>query len=127
MTYIAPATQTPCQHGGAPWPIISRGRHAGQPRPITDIVVDALFDAKEIALKLKRQGAALIGIDIGNGLPTLQILPGPITRELIENGHAACSKRQCGRSGEQAYYWFAQTWTDDGHEVRLEWIDHVRR
>jgi hypothetical protein len=103
--------------------VITRGPNAGLPKPITDIVIDGLFAVKEIAVKLKRQQATVIGIDIGSGLPTVQIMAGRASRDLVKAGVAACHKRRIGSSGAPEYHWFARVYTDEGREVRVIWIE----
>lgn len=48
--------------------VIRHGPRAGQPRPISDIVLDGITAAREIAIRLKRNGFTIINCVVGSGL-----------------------------------------------------------
>jgi hypothetical protein len=64
-------------------PTIQRGRHAGQPRPITDIILDALTRARAAVILLKRNGHTVINVVTDSGLPTVLIQASALTAEMI--------------------------------------------
>jgi len=102
--------------------VITRGPNAGMPRPITDIVIDGIFAAKEIAVKLKRNGFTIINCIVGDGLPTVQVASCRLTAELIRN-EAACYYKHSTVGGIPERHGQFQAETDDGRQVRVVWVE----
>ncbi len=102
--------------------VITRGPNARLTRPVTDIVIDGIFAAKEIALKLKHQGATVIGCDVYGGIPTVQIVAGRFTEALLKEDVGVHWKSSTV-SGVREKHGYARVFTDDGREVRLAWVE----
>ena len=81
-------------------PRIAFGQNAGQPRPITDIVIDGLTKCRDAAIKLKRNGYTVISCITDNALPPVQIQACRKTAEMIDLG-AACYYRWRTVDGER--------------------------
>lgn len=102
--------------------VIRCGPRAGQPRPITDIVLDGLSAAKIVAIKLKRNGLTVIGATVDNGMPTVQVAACRLTAELVEHDAAAYYKHTTlGGVAERHGVFTAET--DDGRKVRVLWVE----
>lgn len=102
--------------------VIRHGPRAGQPRPITDIVLDGITAAREIAIRLKRNGFTVINCIVGSGLPTVQVAACRLTAELIAAGGAA-DFMQTTVSGTPERHFSFNTETNDGRAVRVIWVE----
>lgn len=102
-------------------PTIARGPRAGQPRPVTDIVLDGLTAAKEVAVTLKRNGFVVIGADIDGGQrPTVQVNWHPLIQEILNAGNAGYFRQTATeRFGE------FKGEGNDGTEVRIVWVEKL--
>ena len=70
-------------------PVIAQGVNAGQPRPVTDRMLDQAHLIKQVILQLKRNGFEVIGARVSIGLlPSVQVAAGHKTAELIACGKA---------------------------------------
>lgn len=102
--------------------VIRSGPRAGQPRPITDTIIDGISAAKEIAVKLKHQGATVIGVDICHGVPRVQIMAGRFTEELKRADVGALWKSRVTR-GATEEHGQAAVETNDGQKVHIVWVE----
>lgn len=100
-------------------PTISRGPRAGQERPVTDCVLDGLTAAKDVAIKLKRNGFTVIGAIVdGFNRPTIQVVRHPVVDELLAAGNAGYFYRS---ATEQHGEFKGEA--NDGSEVRVVWVE----
>lgn len=102
--------------------VIRSGPRAGMPRPISDTIIDGITAAREIAIKLKRQGATVIGVDVGDGRPAVQIVAGRLTQDLQEHDIGVVWKTSTVR-GLPERHGQAKVQTDDGREVLIVWVE----
>jgi len=104
-------------------PTIAYGHRRGQPRPVTDIALDGLTAAREVAIRLKRNGFTVIGAVVGDAVPTVQVAAGPATTEMIDLDIAAYYKhRYVDGIGYERHGQFPAE-TTDGHKVRVVWVE----
>jgi len=102
-------------------PVIAQGRHAGQPRPSTDQILDQTQALKEAILKCKLNGLEVIAADCRIGLtPTVQVAPNRVTKKMIEEDEAAYFRYSLDSAGQETRA--AQFMVGS---VRVLWIERV--
>lgn len=101
---------------------IAHGPNAGRLQPITDIVLDGITAAREIAIKLKRNGFTVINCIVGNGLPTVQVASCRLTQEMIA-ADAACYYKHSTVGGIPERHGQFQAEATDGKKVRVVWVE----
>lgn len=97
---------------------ISAGPNAGQPVPVTDLVLDGLAAVKDVVVKLKRNGFTVISASADANQPVIQVAWHRMLQKLIEAGEAGYYY-QNHREKHGEFYGEA----NDGTKVRIVWVE----